>query len=222
MVCNCNQTFRKHIYSTDFQWRGGPKISCESLHSRRVSGSKYAPSGTHRAFHTSVSCSLALLTERVPILSMLVRYRTRFMSTLAIGSRFSASWRVRDQRSQVTLDSRISGSRCSGFSQIYLLLEVCMANHASTELISHLGNPENITLTGVSAGEPHFLSDLVLLIQKGVHKLDDESIGAHSVHQILHHASHLPQGERAPFVRAQLQSNAMVFVCCLCIFHHSD
>ena len=32
------------------------------------------------------------------------------------------------------------------------------------------------------------------------------------MHQILHHASHLGPGIRAPFVRAQLQSNAIVYV----------
>ncbi|PSS37448.1 hypothetical protein PHLCEN_2v655 [Hermanssonia centrifuga] len=47
------------------------------------------------------------------------------------------------------------------------------------------GDPNNIQLSGLSAG-------------------------AHSVHQILHHASHLPDGETAPFHSAVLQSNSIV------------
>lgn len=47
------------------------------------------------------------------------------------------------------------------------------------------GDPQNIQLTGLSAG-------------------------AHSVHQALHHASKLPSGVKAPFTSAVLQSNAIV------------
>ncbi|KAI0760613.1 carboxylesterase [Fomes fomentarius] len=47
------------------------------------------------------------------------------------------------------------------------------------------GNPDDIQLSGLSAG-------------------------AHSVHQLLHHASRLPEGVKAPFDSAILQSNAMV------------
>ncbi|KAI0717067.1 carboxylesterase [Earliella scabrosa] len=47
------------------------------------------------------------------------------------------------------------------------------------------GNPDDIQLTGLSAG-------------------------AHSVHQLLHHASRLPDGVKAPFHSAILQSNAIV------------
>ncbi|KAF5319051.1 hypothetical protein D9611_012717 [Ephemerocybe angulata] len=36
------------------------------------------------------------------------------------------------------------------------------------------------------------------------------SAGAHSVHQLLHHASLLPEGKRAPFASAVLQSNAIL------------
>lgn len=36
--------------------------------------------------------------------------------------------------------------------------------------------------------------------------------GAHSVHQLLHHASRLPDGEKAPFQTAILESNAIVSV----------
>lgn len=36
------------------------------------------------------------------------------------------------------------------------------------------------------------------------------SAGAHSVHQLLHHISHLPNGEQSPFQSAMLQSNAML------------
>ncbi|KAF9257137.1 carboxylesterase [Marasmius fiardii PR-910] len=46
------------------------------------------------------------------------------------------------------------------------------------------GDPENVQITGLSAG-------------------------AHAVHQLLHHASHLPQGQTAPFVSAIMQSNAI-------------
>ena len=38
------------------------------------------------------------------------------------------------------------------------------------------------------------------------------STGAHSVHQILHHVSRLPEGMRAPFDSAIMQSNAIVSV----------
>ncbi|KAI0307070.1 Alpha/Beta hydrolase protein [Multifurca ochricompacta] len=47
------------------------------------------------------------------------------------------------------------------------------------------GDPENIQITGLSAG-------------------------AHSVHQLLHHASRLPPGVKAPFTSAVLQSNAIL------------
>ncbi|KAI0667255.1 carboxylesterase [Trametes maxima] len=47
------------------------------------------------------------------------------------------------------------------------------------------GDPDNVQITGLSAG-------------------------AHSVHQLLHHASRLPDGEKAPFRSAILQSNAIV------------
>ncbi|KAK0241150.1 carboxylesterase [Armillaria nabsnona] len=47
------------------------------------------------------------------------------------------------------------------------------------------GNPSDIQLSGLSAG-------------------------AHSVHQILHYASHLPKGVNAPFHSAILQSNAII------------
>lgn len=50
-----------------------------------------------------------------------------------------------------------------------------------------LGDPTNIQLTGLSAG-------------------------AHSVHQILHHVSRLPEGETSPFQSAMLQSNAILCV----------
>ncbi|TBU43885.1 carboxylesterase [Dichomitus squalens] len=47
------------------------------------------------------------------------------------------------------------------------------------------GNPDDIQLSGLSAG-------------------------AHSVHQILHHASRLPEGVKAPFDSAIMQSNGIV------------
>ncbi|KDQ52807.1 hypothetical protein JAAARDRAFT_197885 [Jaapia argillacea MUCL 33604] len=47
------------------------------------------------------------------------------------------------------------------------------------------GNPEDITISGLSAG-------------------------AHSLHQLLHHASRLPEGQNAPFHTAILQSNSIV------------
>ncbi|OBZ67787.1 hypothetical protein A0H81_12181 [Grifola frondosa] len=47
------------------------------------------------------------------------------------------------------------------------------------------GDPNNIQVTGLSAG-------------------------AHSVHQLLHHASRLPEGQQAPFQSAVMQSNAIV------------
>ncbi|KAG9313242.1 Alpha/Beta hydrolase protein [Chiua virens] len=47
------------------------------------------------------------------------------------------------------------------------------------------GDPANVQLTGLSAG-------------------------AHSVHHILHHISHLPEGQKSPIKSAILQSNAML------------
>ncbi|EMD35663.1 hypothetical protein CERSUDRAFT_157551 [Gelatoporia subvermispora B] len=47
------------------------------------------------------------------------------------------------------------------------------------------GNPDNIQISGLSAG-------------------------AHSVHQLLHYASRLPEGKTAPFNSAVLQSNSIV------------
>ncbi|KAN0088307.1 Alpha/Beta hydrolase fold [Tylopilus felleus] len=47
------------------------------------------------------------------------------------------------------------------------------------------GDPANLQLSGLSAG-------------------------AHSVHQILHHISHLPEGQKSPIKSAILQSNAML------------
>ena len=37
-----------------------------------------------------------------------------------------------------------------------------------------------------------------------------DSAGAHSVHSILHYVSHLPDGQKAPFQSAMLQSNAIL------------
>ncbi|KAF7317743.1 Carboxylic ester hydrolase [Mycena kentingensis (nom. inval.)] len=54
------------------------------------------------------------------------------------------------------------------------------------------GDPENIQITGLSAG-------------------------AHAVHQLLHFASHLPEGVSAPFSSAVLQSNSIV--CALISYH---
>lgn len=39
---------------------------------------------------------------------------------------------------------------------------------------------------------------------------DFDCPGAHSVHQFLHHASRLPEGVKAPFQSAILQSNSIV------------
>ncbi|KAJ6485803.1 Alpha/Beta hydrolase protein [Mycena sanguinolenta] len=67
-----------------------------------------------------------------------------------------------------------------GFKDQWLALEWIKENIGAFG-----GNPENIQITGLSAG-------------------------AHSVHQLLHFASHLPQGVQAPFNSAVLQSNAIV------------
>ncbi|KAJ7746756.1 Alpha/Beta hydrolase protein [Mycena maculata] len=67
-----------------------------------------------------------------------------------------------------------------GFKDQWLALEWIKEN-----IVSFGGDPENIQITGLSAG-------------------------AHSVHQLLHYASHLPTGAKAPFHSAVLQSNAMV------------
>ncbi|EJD05621.1 carboxylesterase [Fomitiporia mediterranea MF3/22] len=73
---------------------------------------------------------------------------------------------------------RIEGN--FGFKDQWLALEWIKDN-----ISAFGGDPENIQLTGLSAG-------------------------AHSVHQILHHASCLPEGRKAPFRSAALQSNAIV------------
>ncbi|OCH89198.1 carboxylesterase [Obba rivulosa] len=63
------------------------------------------------------------------------------------------------------------------------------------------GNPSNIQVTGLSAGR--FAKYCTIA------KADFLS-GAHSVHQLLHHASRLPKGQRAPFQSAMMHSNAIV------------
>jgi len=73
---------------------------------------------------------------------------------------------------------RIEGN--FGFKDQWLALEWIRDN-----ISPFGGDPENIQLTGLSAG-------------------------AHSVHQILHHISRLPPGVKAPFTSAVLQSNALV------------
>ncbi|KDR80904.1 hypothetical protein GALMADRAFT_241413 [Galerina marginata CBS 339.88] len=67
-----------------------------------------------------------------------------------------------------------------GFKDQWLALEWIKANIAAFG-----GNPNDIQLTGLSAG-------------------------AHSVHQLLHHVSLLPSGTQAPFDSAILQSNALL------------
>ncbi|CAA7265228.1 unnamed protein product [Cyclocybe aegerita] len=67
-----------------------------------------------------------------------------------------------------------------GFKDQWLALQWIKANIGAFG-----GNAGDIILTGLSAG-------------------------AHSVHQILHHASLLPEGEQAPFHVAVLQSNAIL------------
>ncbi|KAI5834014.1 alpha/beta-hydrolase [Schizophyllum commune Tattone D] len=69
-----------------------------------------------------------------------------------------------------------------GFMDQYLALEWIRDN-----IEAFGGDPSDIRITGLSAG-------------------------AHSVHQILHHVSHLPHGVMAPFQSAVLQSNAIMTV----------
>ncbi|KAK1227039.1 hypothetical protein PQX77_010001 [Marasmius sp. AFHP31] len=66
-----------------------------------------------------------------------------------------------------------------GFKDQWVALQWVKAN-----IKAFGGDPENIQIVGLSAG-------------------------AHSVHQLLHHASHLPDGQKAPFVSAIMQSNAI-------------
>ncbi|KAL4265741.1 AB hydrolase superfamily protein [Pleurotus pulmonarius] len=67
-----------------------------------------------------------------------------------------------------------------GFKDQWLALEFIKDNISTWE-----GDPNDIRITGLSAG-------------------------AHSVHQILHHASRLPAGHNPPFNSAVLQSNAIL------------
>ncbi|KAF9497822.1 carboxylesterase [Pleurotus eryngii] len=67
-----------------------------------------------------------------------------------------------------------------GFKDQWLALDFIKDNISAWE-----GDPNDIQITGLSAG-------------------------AHSVHQILHHASRLPPGHNAPFNSAVLQSNAIL------------
>ncbi|KAJ3718102.1 carboxylesterase [Lentinula guzmanii] len=69
-----------------------------------------------------------------------------------------------------------------GFKDQWLALEWVKKN-----ISAFGGNPEDITLLGLSAG-------------------------AHSVHQILHHVSRLPETAESPFQSAILMSNAIVMV----------
>ncbi|KII85983.1 hypothetical protein PLICRDRAFT_667399 [Plicaturopsis crispa FD-325 SS-3] len=66
-----------------------------------------------------------------------------------------------------------------GFKDQWLALQWVKENIAAFG-----GDPDNIQIIGLSAG-------------------------AHSVHQILHHASRLPEGQKAPFHSAILQSNGI-------------
>ncbi|KAF5370021.1 hypothetical protein D9758_001163 [Tetrapyrgos nigripes] len=85
-----------------------------------------------------------------------------------------------------------------GFKDQWLALKWCSENIdrfgglskfplalGNESMKSLAGDPENIQILGLSAG-------------------------AHSVHQILHHVSRLPEGMRAPFKSAVLMSNAIV------------
>ena len=67
------------------------------------------------------------------------------------------------------------------------------------------GDPEDIQLTGHSAGV------CCSLPKHRYHAyLYALGTGAHSVHQLLHHASQLPNGKKAPFHSAIMQSNAIL------------
>jgi len=66
-------------------------------------------------------------------------------------------------------------------------LHVKLAVFRRLILLRWIGDPDNVQIMGLSAG-------------------------AHSVHQILHHASRLPKGLKAPFRSAVLMSNALVSV----------
>jgi carboxylesterase type B len=69
-----------------------------------------------------------------------------------------------------------------GFKDQWVALEWIRSN-----IESFGGNPDDIQITGLSAG-------------------------AHSVHELLHHASILPKGVMAPFHSAIMQSNAILYV----------
>lgn len=111
------------------------------------------------------------------------------------------------QRSRVTLDSRINGSHCNGFRRILNSLEVIDAVYAvRCEVhMSWVGDPANVQLSGLSAGACREKTRTC--------EIDSSQCqGAYSVHQILHHISHLPEGQKSPIKSAILQSNAILYV----------
>jgi hypothetical protein len=66
------------------------------------------------------------------------------------------------------------------------------------------GDPDNVELQGLSAGEN---SERHLCFSSNA----TGDIGSHSVHQQLHRVSCLPEGQYAPFQSAILQSNAILY-----------
>jgi len=101
------------------------------------------------------------------------------------------------------MDSKISGWRWSGSEITLRRLEASTTRFGliQTAIYKLAGNPEDVQVTGLSAGlfsDCHVLTKLIV------------TSGAHSIHQHLHHVTLLPEGVKAPFHTVVLQSNAML------------
>ena len=100
-------------------------------------------------------------------------------------------------------DKTVSLSGNYGFKDQWCALQWIYANIASFG-----GNPNDITITGLSAGAPFSFS--INFLEK-TQKF--RFAGSHSVHQLLHRTAceALFQNQQAVFTRAVMQSNAILY-----------